>query len=266
MGSWHGDCRGCQLLCRDLEALRQKWHGFHESPPPLSAAPPGAMAAGADARAQQQQQQQTYGGLASHMTISPSAGHATQPAQTDLHRLSMSAGTRGGTAASWEVQASALAAPMSAASRGGSMWTAAGLQGPPMSAETRGAASTLSPLLEGGLVLGTPVDLLMPAALPAAAFLPAFAQEAHSRQGFLHPDISSPGQQPLSKHPGSVPFCVQAPYQLAYGPGDALIKTLAPLIMGLKMRSICWQVYTGLSPCNASDAMVSCEICGAVRP
>ena len=75
-----------------------------------------------------------------------------------------------------------------------------------MSAETRGTAPTLSPLSEGGLAIGTPVDYLMPAALPAAAFLPALAQEMSSRQGFLHPDICSPGQHPLSKHPRLAAF------------------------------------------------------------
>ena len=81
------------------------------------------------------------------------------------------------------------------------MGVAAGFQGPPMSAETRGPASTLSPLSEGGLAIGTPVDFLLSAALPAAALLPAFVQESRSRQGLLHPDACSPGQHPHSKHP-----------------------------------------------------------------
>ena len=179
------------------------------------------MALAADARAQQPgsgypnqhslQQQQAdvlhHGASASHMDISPTAGHATQPASTNLHGFATSADTRGGRAPSWEAlvfasagQGDLLAAPMSAASRGRSMGAAVCFQGRPMSAETRGAASTLSPLSEGGLAIGTPVDLLMPAALPAAAFLPASLQELRSRQGFLHPDACSPGQHPHSKH------------------------------------------------------------------
>ena len=223
-----GNLTGCRILHRDLEALRQKWHGFHESPPPLPAPLPGAVAGAADPRAQQpssgyrdrhalQQQQQQMevlysGGSAFHMDVSPSAGHMTLPARTVVHLNSLSADTRGGTAPSWEAQAPALASapagqgdlqgvPMSAASRGGSMGTAAGFHGPPMSAETRGAASTLSPLSEGGLAIGTPVDLLMPASLAAAAFLPAYAHEMRSQQGFLQSDICSSGQHPVSKHP-----------------------------------------------------------------
>ena len=283
----HGDLTGCWLLRRDLEALRQKWHGFHESPPPLPAGPPGAMAAAADARAQQPgsgypnqhslQQQQAdvlhHGASVSHMDISPTAGHATQPALTNLHGIAMSADTRGGRAPSWEALAFAsagqgdlLAAPMSAASRGGSMGTAAGFQGRPMSAETRGAASTLSPLSEGGLAIGTPVDLLMPTELPAAAYLPAFAQELRSRQGFLHPDVCSPGQHPVSKHPRLVLEAVSDPESACLWALQCPGQVFGPC--NQEDEGILYFAgisESGLSPCNASGSLVTWEACGAVR-
>ena len=168
-----------RLTCRDLKFLQQRWQGFHEPPPPKpavnSSVPsretlPHSMTGAAAPHQHSMRQQQ-------HSSSLPlRASHALPGVPAHSHM---------------DVSPSAPAAGDSGAEPG--------LQGRPISAETR-TALMLSPLSAFSPVIGTPVECYAYSAPPAADVMPGPFQERGSGSGFSYQAACSPGAHMLGRN------------------------------------------------------------------
>lgn len=166
--------------CRDLAFLQQRWQGFHEPPPPKPVAnnsvpsretlPHSTTGAAAPHQHSMGQQQHS-----SSLPLRASNAVPGVPAQSHM-----------------DVSPSARAADDSR--------TEPGLQGRPISAETR-TAQMLSPLSAFSPVIGTPVEYYAYSAPPAADVMPGPFQERGSGSGFSYQAACSPGAHMPGRHP-----------------------------------------------------------------